>query len=74
MIRVLLFVSVLLLPSIALAEVNGLNSSNDPSIPVRAAKGDRLIRVVSADRPSEGTRPKLLRQVGIVEGVFVNSK
>lgn len=74
MIRFLILVLVLFLPGVALAEVNGLNPADDPSLSVRAAKGDRLVRVVSANKPSEGTRPKLLRQVGRVEGVFVNSK
>ena len=75
MVRFLMLVSGLcILPGVAFAENNGLNPGNDSSLPVRAAKGDRLIRVVSADKPTVGARPKLLRQLGSVEATTVNSK
>lgn len=75
MVRFLVLVSGLcLLPAIALAENNGINPGNDPSLPLRAAKGDRLIRVVSSDRPTDAPRPKLLRRLNSVEQVVVNSK
>ena len=75
MVRFLVVVSGLcLLPSFALAENSGLAPESDPSLPVRAAKSDRLIRVVSVDRPTDAVRPKLLRKLNTVEEVAVNSK
>ena len=63
-----------LLPNIALAESLGSNGEDDPSLPVRAAKGDRLIRVVSVDRVTDAVRPKLLRPLPSVRETAVNSK
>ena len=75
MVRFLATISALcLLPSFALAEATGLNSETDPSLQVRAAKSDRLIRVISVDRPTDAVRPKLLRKLHNVEEVTVNSK
>ena len=62
MVRFLILISNLfLLPNIALAENLGSNIENDPSLPLRAAKGDWQIRVVSVDRVTDAVRPKLLR-------------
>ena len=75
MVRFLILISNLfLLPNIALAENLGSNIENDPSLPLRAAKGDRQIRVVSVDRVTDAVRPKLLRPLPSVREIVVNSK
>ena len=75
MVRFLILISNLfLLPNIALAENLGSNIENDPSLPLRAAKGDPQIRVVSVDRVTDAVRPKLLRPLPSVREIVVNSK